>query len=255
MTDSYRWQARRDSAASTGDGRLRAGMLALAAINVAVALGASFHAKGAPVTVVSSVPEVELQIGEERLQGAGANVVVRVPYGRHALTVSKAYHTKHTSVASVGWLSGRRFEAHIEPLPVSLTLATEPMAQVLINGQPVGNAGSDGRFLKNDLRYGRYTVQVRLEGFEPSTQSLTLTPPRAVVSMGLRVSAERAQQMERDRTQAYSLLNQAQQLYSQRQYKQAVSALDEALKLQPGLQPALNMKARVLETMRILNIR
>ncbi|HEU4389391.1 MAG TPA: hypothetical protein VFV34_16425, partial [Blastocatellia bacterium] len=62
-------------------------------------------------------------------------------------------------------------KAPAEPPTVILTILSEPMSDVLINGEKRGTTDADGKLIISKLLLGNYSIEVRKEGYMSAYQA------------------------------------------------------------------------------------
>ena len=231
-------------------------------LSIIGALASRSYSKGGMAYLSSNAPGASIQFDVGfggSTNASGYAEVGRLPYGTRSLQIlHRDYQPISTSI-SMGWLSGNHFSFQLTPIPLTLRINTMPGAEVLLNGQSAGTANNQGIFVKPGVMPGDYRIQVTLPGYTPFNLTQHLSPPFAQFYAGLNVSQEKIRQMQEEQQRAQEnaarfqqLLRTAQQQFGSRQYQAALTAVDEALKLEPGNVAAQQLKTRIVQTINIL---
>lgn len=234
---------------------------ALLAVSVIGALASSAYSKGRTGTISVNVYQGTIQVDNTTgtLSRDGSVEFQHLPYGTRSVHIYDQDHQPLSTTVHIGLFSENRFAFQLIPVPLTLRVNTLPGAQVLLNGQSAGTANNQGFFFKDGIMPGEHRLQVTLPGYAPYEESGHWSPPMHNVSPWLRVSQEHVRQMEEEQRRAQEnaakiqhLLGTARQEFNSRQYKSALTSVDEALRLEPSNAAGQQLKAQIVQTMNIL---
>jgi|GEM_PF-5373954 len=221
--------------------------------------------KGADIQITANAPAVTVIVDGKRgvhLQN-GSGVLTGVPLGARTFKVDDTDYRPAEQKQTITWFGGSDVKFQLTPRPVELTVHALAGSEVLIDQKTVGQVGSEGRFEKGDLLPGEHQVTIRLEGYQtwegtfpahqPGLQLHAFQPMTGGKMQQIQAQAQQAFEQKRERSRrAQELVNQANQMYQARKYRPALSAVNEALALNPQNQFAQQLKVRIEQTLRVL---
>lgn len=246
----YRWVADRNYAVGYGRSPklFRAGLIA----NAILIAACWFYSGGTTVSVKCNVPEAFVGIDGSQL---GSIVATNVPYGVRNIQARHGSYFPVDMQHDVGWFTGHSVQLSLQPKPIRLVVQTEPGASVELDGQILGTADPRGVFLKEPVLPGKHTLKASLSGYDSAEANIEFTPPVFHWNLGLRISREHAQQLERDREESAALVVRSRDLFGKRQYHDALAAAERSLKLNSNNFEAQQLRDKIKETMQLLNVR
>lgn len=176
----------------------------------------------------------------------------RVPLGdRHAVLTHRDFVPRET-VLGVGLFGDGRYQVEMERRRIRLTVNALPGAEVFLDGQSFGKVSESGVFFSEQVPAGDYSVSVRLAGYEEWHSQAALHNDETSLRVTLRMTPERRAEIARQRDRAFELMQDAATMFAKRNYKAALAAIEESLKLFPDDFRAQQLRDRIVETMRIL---
>ncbi len=250
MEKAYRWQA--DRRHLIHHGLSRRWFLAGVAVNLILIAVMWFYSVGTSVTISANLPDANISIGNMNKAGVKSAEFRKIPYGEHRVLVERQYYEQYSEVLDVGIFGGHSVEANLEQIPVKLHIRTKPGAEIFIDNQSIGIVPVDGNFEKSDKILGPHIIKIRLDGYHLWEQRAELAPPRYYVSAYLQMTPQKEQELEAQRQQFWNWMAQAQRMYNSRQYREAISAVEQALAINPESQEAHQLRDRVQQTIQIL---
>jgi hypothetical protein len=127
-----------------------------------------------------------------------------------------------------------------------VTVFTDPAgSKVQVDGADAGVSDQNGELVVPKVPKGQHVIAVLHDGYPPWSKTIRLVGP-ASLRADLAAAAAAAKE------EASRHLGRARALYQQRQYQGAIGECDEALRLDPSLREAADLKSRVQQTMAIL---
>jgi len=244
-----------------GSGKSVRVMLVCLILSVVGAIASRSYAKGGAAYISANAPGASVRVDDAGRQAnaSGAVQFVGLPFGQRRLQIQHPDFEPLTATIHMAWLSSNQFSFHLTAVPLTLTVNTNPGASVFLNGQAMGIANNQGILVKSGVTPGDYDIEVSLTGYNAFRQHRHLSPRFAQIYAQLYISQERIQALQEEQRRAQQNAAQFQQLFASaqrefnsRQYQPALAAIDEALKLEPGNQPAQQLRSRIVQTINIL---
>jgi hypothetical protein len=176
----------------------------------------------------------------------------RVPFGTREAWVFHPDFLPRQEPLGVGPFGGGNRHLEMERRKVRLIVQTLPGAEVLLDGRPLGKADATGVFSNSDVPAGDYSMIVRLQGYEEWQATAALHENETTIRTYLQMTPERRAELSRQRDRAFELLIEAESLFNSRNYRAALAAVDEAIRLNPEDGRAAQLRQRIVEIMQIL---
>ena len=143
-----------------------------------------------------------------------------------------------------------------EQLMQLIEISVPPNGQVWLNGELLGATDEEGTLSVAELPSGDYSVSVTHDGYETWIENRGIRGDTLTISANLRMTAEQREQdlqsAREQRQRAQALAQQAQSLFSDREYDTALEAAEESLRLEPGNAATRRLRDQIQQTLRIL---
>jgi hypothetical protein len=216
--------------------------------------GSIVFSKGKTVVVTTNAANAQVRIDGR----AGTQVDPTtwrfdgVPFGQRAALASHRDFIPRNHTLAVGVFSGGQFSLELERRKVRLTFKLPSGAEVFLNEQSFGKANESGVFINEHIPAGDYLVAVRLPGYEEWRRSAGLHEESNEFHPSLQMTPEKRAEVARQRDRAFQLLQEAEALFGRRNYSAALDAIQTSIRLFPEDYRALQLRDRIVETMKIL---
>lgn len=215
---------------------------------------ALLFSRGKTVVVTTNAPEAQVRVDGELGNQVDATTwrFQRIPYGsRHLMASHRDFVTRQDAL-DVGLFSGGQRQVELERRKIRLTLNTSPGAEVILDGKTIGRANDSGVFSSDQILAGDYQLTVRLPGYQEWRFDAGLHNETVSLRAGLRMTEEKRTEIARQRDQAYELMQESAALFGRRNYRAALEVIERSIKLNPDDYRALQLRDRIVETLKIL---
>jgi hypothetical protein len=178
---------------------------------------------------------------------AGVLVLPHVARGSHVLALAHAGFDDWSQPISLGVFElSHPLRATLNIVSYPLTIFTEPAgSKVQVDGADAGVSGQNGEFVVPKVSRGQHVITVLHDGYPAWSKTVLFTGPAS-----LRADLTAAAAAEKE--EAFQHLQRARVLFQQRQYQAAIGECDGALRQDPSLREAADLKSQVQQTMAIL---
>lgn len=210
--------------------------------------------KGRNMTVTTNVDAARVFVDgrEGGSLGGPSWRFVRVPFGERQVTAAHRDYVTLVNPMEVTIFSAPEYTLTLERRQVRLALETAPQAEVFLDGERFGSADPGGKFSSDKVPAGDYTMTVRAAGYEEWQADVALHDDENTVRAALAMTPEKREEVIRLRERAFELVQQANSLFAARNYRAALSAIEESIRLNPDNPGAIQMRERIVETINIL---
>ncbi len=218
-----------------------------------------FQSQGHTLVIQSNV------VGATVLLDGGVSQATTLPNGvtlqhlptgiRHVTLYKGPDYAPLAKDVEIGWFSKGILDAEMTPIPVAVTISTEPRAsgaEVFLDEVKVGMTDKDGVFFKREVLPKAYRIIVRMKDRKDFQQTVELHPPAYRQTAFLQLTDEAIRQADANRAETSRQVAQARQFIAAKNYEAALNALNRALALDPQHSEAQTLRTQVEELVKIL---
>jgi hypothetical protein len=210
--------------------------------------------RGKTVTVLTNAPDA--QVSFDGRSGTPLNPTMwrfeHVPFGERRVSAVHRDYLELVNPIDVSLFGADQFQLDLERRQVRLKVATVPGADVLLNGQKLGSADKGGVFSSDRVPAGDHELVVRSSGYEEWRSQVGLRDESAEIRAQLQMTFAKREEVGRQRNRAFELMQNANVLFSSRNYRGALEAIEESIRLYPDNFGAVQLRERIVETINIL---